>query len=425
MERANPPTGAVEAALERVLSSAAFCNSPGLRRFLEFVVRQSIAGEDDRIKEYTIGVEVFARGPRFNPRCDSIVRVEAYKLREKLLEYYRAEGSTDPVTISIPKGRYRPLFQAHEVLPAALLDDPQKLCDQAESLILQSSSEALRRARHILQCAIERWPNNAQLHVVLASATLASLEMEYVSPGEGLPLLQGAAHRAIRLDPRSGQAHCYLSVARVVEPDKAAAIEGANRALQLAPRSAVAHYWSASAYAADLRLADMLIHMQLAVRLQPHALFFHTWMAVALFWTGQSDAAMRHLRDILTVQPGDALASYWLGQICAYTRRYDEACDAAARAYKVAGTTQTAGGLAFVEAMAGRVESAEARLQALRVDRRFVADSQIAAVHVALGNLAVAARVVTRARAAGDWHLGWARGDQRWAPLRKKVKGFT
>jgi hypothetical protein len=101
MERANPPSGAVEAALERVLSSAAFSSSPGLRRFLEFVVRQSIAGEDDRIKEYTIGVEVFARGPRFNPRCDSIVRVEAYKLREKLLDYYRTEGSTDPVTISI------------------------------------------------------------------------------------------------------------------------------------------------------------------------------------------------------------------------------------------------------------------------------------------------------------------------------------
>ena len=75
---ANPPAGAVEAALERVLSSAAFGRSPGLRRFLEFVVRQSVAGEDDRIKEYTIGVEVFARGPRFDPRCDAIVRVEAY-----------------------------------------------------------------------------------------------------------------------------------------------------------------------------------------------------------------------------------------------------------------------------------------------------------------------------------------------------------
>ena len=58
----NPSAGAVEAALEKVLSSAVFCNSPRLRRFLESVVRYSMAGLDDRIKEYTIGVEVFDRG---------------------------------------------------------------------------------------------------------------------------------------------------------------------------------------------------------------------------------------------------------------------------------------------------------------------------------------------------------------------------
>lgn len=93
--------------------------------------------------------------------------------------------------------------------------------------------------------------------------------------------------------------------------------------------------------------------------------------------------AVRRFKPILTLHPGDALASFGLGQICAYTGRYDEGCDAAARAYEVAGTTQTAGALTFVEAMAGRVESAEARLEALTSDRRFVANSQIAAVHVA------------------------------------------
>ena len=421
----HPTTGAVEAALERVLSSATFGSSPGLRRFLEFVVRQSIAGEDDRIKEYTIGVEVFGRGARFNPRCDSIVRVEAYKLREKLLDYYRTEGSTDPVTISIPKGRYRPLFQAHEALPAALLDDLRSLCGQAESLILQSSPSALSRARHVLNYAVERWPNNAETHLMLASATLAGIEMESIAPREGLPLLQRAADRAIRLDPRSCEAQCYVAVARVPEHDKGRAIEGVNRALMVAPPSAVVHYWAASVYAADLKIAEMLIHMQLAVRLQPYALFFHTWRAVSLFWAGQPAVAVRHLRDVLTVQPNDVLANSWLGHICAYTGRYDEACDAAARAHAVAGTTQTAGGLACVEATAGRVESAEARLEALRADHRFVADSQIASVHVALGNLVAAASVLTRAHDAGDWHLGWARGDQRWALLRGKVKGLT
>jgi tetratricopeptide (TPR) repeat protein len=419
-----PPVGAVETALEKVLSSSAFCNSPRLRRFLEFVVRYSLAGHDDRIKEYSIGVEVFDRGPRFDPRCDSIVRVEAFKLREKLLEYYSTEGATDAITVSIPKGNYRPLIQVRETPPAALLDDPQNLCVQAESLILESSPEALGRARYVLECAIERWPKNAELHVMLASAALASIEIESMAPREGIPLLRRAARRALRLDPHSGQAHFYAAVPQVIGPDKTAAMEGVSKALRAAPRSAVAHFWAASVYAADLRMRDMLIHMQLAVRLQPYALFFQTWRAVSLFWAGQPDAAIRHLRDILTVQPSDVLASHWLGQICAYIGRYDEARDAAGHAYEIAGTTETAGGLGFVEALAGRVESAEAILESLAAETRFVAGSRIAAIHAALGNLPVAASVLGRAQSQGDWHLGWARGDQRWAPLRGKLAGL-
>jgi tetratricopeptide (TPR) repeat protein len=419
-----PSIEAVETALEKVLSSAIFCNSPRLRRFLEFVVRYSLAGHDDRIKEYSIGVEVFDRGPRFNPRCDSIVRVEAFKLREKLLEYYRTEGPTDAITISIPKGSYRPLIHVREAPAAALLDDPQNLCVQAESLILQSSPEALARARYILECAIERWPKNPDLHVMLASAALASIEIEAMPPREGIPLLRRAARRALRLDPHSGQAHFFAAVPGVIGVDKTAAMEGVSRALQAAPRSAVAHYWAGSVYAADLRMGDMLIHLQLAVRLQPYALFFQTWRAVSLFWAGQPDVAIRHLRDILTVQPSDVLARQWLGLICAYSGRYDEAREAAAHAHTVAGTTGTAGGLGWVEALAGRVESAEAILESLTAETRFVADSRIAAIHVALGNLPAAASALQRAQSQGDWDLGWARGDQRWAPLRGKLAGL-
>jgi tetratricopeptide (TPR) repeat protein len=416
-----PAAAAVEAALEKVLSSAVFGHSPRLRRFLEFVVRYSLAGHDDRIKEYSIGVDVFDRGVRFNPRCDSIVRVEAIKLRDKLLEYYRTEGTTDALTISIPRGSYRPLFDLREAPPAALLDDPESLCCQVESLILQASPEALARARYVLECAIGRWPKNAELHVMLASATLASIEIESMSPREGVPLLRRAARRALRLDPHSGQAHFFNSVPRVIGADKTAAFEGVNKALQAAPRSAIVHYWAGSLHAADLRMAEMLIHMQLAVRLQPYSLFFQTWRAVCLFWAGQPDAAIRHLRDILTVQPGDLLALHWLGQIFAYTGRYDEAREASAHAHSLAGTTLTAGGLGRVEALAGRVESAEAILESLTAETRYVAGSKIAAIHVALGNLPVAARVLQRAQSQGDWDLGWARGDLRWAPLRGKL----
>ncbi len=101
-------TDAVERALERVLTSTAFIRTQRLRRFLEYVVVESLAGRSDRLKEYAIGAVVFERGPDFDPRLDAIVRVEAIKLRERLKDYYRGEGATDPVVIELPKGKYTP-----------------------------------------------------------------------------------------------------------------------------------------------------------------------------------------------------------------------------------------------------------------------------------------------------------------------------
>src|SRR5262245_331882 len=96
--------GEIERALERVLASPTFSRAGGLRRFLEYVVRETLAGRGDQLKEYTLGVAVCDRGTDFDPRIDTIVRVTAIKLRERLQDYYRGEGAIDPVLISIPKG---------------------------------------------------------------------------------------------------------------------------------------------------------------------------------------------------------------------------------------------------------------------------------------------------------------------------------
>ena len=146
----------------------------------------SLAGEHDALKEYTLGVEVFERGARFDPRADAIVRVEARRLREKLRTYYRGEGATDLVTISIPPGACRPMFHLHEDPPAAILDDPDALCCQAESLILRSTPESIARACRYLQSAVARWPPRyAELHAMLAMATLTGVVMEFPGAQRG------------------------------------------------------------------------------------------------------------------------------------------------------------------------------------------------------------------------------------------------
>jgi predicted ATPase len=82
-----------------------------LIRFLRYVVERTIEGKAEELKEYAIGVEVFARGESFDARTDTIVRVQARRLRSKLKEYYDAQGKTDPIVIELPKGRYVATFR--------------------------------------------------------------------------------------------------------------------------------------------------------------------------------------------------------------------------------------------------------------------------------------------------------------------------
>ncbi len=96
--------------LEAVLQSKAFTRAPTLAHLLSYLCETLFAGKACEIKEYSIGMEVFHRGSSFDQDSDSIVRVEANRLRKRLAEYYAAEGASHPLHISIPLGQYVPEF---------------------------------------------------------------------------------------------------------------------------------------------------------------------------------------------------------------------------------------------------------------------------------------------------------------------------
>jgi len=100
----------VRSQLDLILRSRAFSSSVKLRNFLSYVVTETIEGRADRIKSYSIAIEVFNRQPDFDVAQDGIVRTTANRLRAALERYYRLEGVNDPVVISLPKGRYIPEF---------------------------------------------------------------------------------------------------------------------------------------------------------------------------------------------------------------------------------------------------------------------------------------------------------------------------
>jgi hypothetical protein len=96
--------------LERLLQSRALHGSESLRAFLKFVVLKSVESQNSYLKEYIIATEVFGRSSDYDSRNDSMVRVQAGRLRSKLQEYYRGEGKDDKVIIDLPKGQYTPVF---------------------------------------------------------------------------------------------------------------------------------------------------------------------------------------------------------------------------------------------------------------------------------------------------------------------------
>src|SRR5262249_33476303 len=81
--------------LERILASQTFARSRRLQDFLRYPVDRIKTGPGEPIKEYLLAVEVFGRKPSFDPRFDSIVRVQASRLRQKLETYYATEGRSD------------------------------------------------------------------------------------------------------------------------------------------------------------------------------------------------------------------------------------------------------------------------------------------------------------------------------------------
>lgn len=103
----------------RIADSSYFCRSKRLRDFLLYVSRQCLDHAWDDLKEQRIGCNVYERRADYSPAEDNIVRVQAGLLRKKLAEYFAAEGRTEPVILTIPKGSYIPAFALRDACTAS------------------------------------------------------------------------------------------------------------------------------------------------------------------------------------------------------------------------------------------------------------------------------------------------------------------
>ncbi len=235
--------GEVREALARVDASRSFRGATRHRTLLRHLVTRLLAGDTAALKESVIAVEVFGRpAARFDPVRDSIVRVEARRLRARLAAYHADEGRAAPLRIELPVGSYVPQLVAVGSLPpgAEATRRARDLVERGEHYLRQPLSQAsLEAALARFDSALREAPDSAAACVGLARTWLNLATGWYRDPAVASEHAAEALQQALLLDPTQPLAHTLLgALHNQFQRDWPAARRSFRRALDLAPSSA-------------------------------------------------------------------------------------------------------------------------------------------------------------------------------------------
>jgi hypothetical protein len=153
--------------MNRILASRHLRQARSLEKFLSYVVEKKLAGDEDELKEYTIGLEVFARGNDYDPRRDAVVRVQANVLRKRLASYYENEGINDRIVIEIPKGHYIPQFR---------LSDPMTTTGEMSLVPVNADYEIARDRK---AAPLRHWPSLLRVAATFILGLLTAIAFQY------------------------------------------------------------------------------------------------------------------------------------------------------------------------------------------------------------------------------------------------------
>ncbi len=176
-------TEAERAELQAVLQSQLFSRAPTLAHLLSYLCEKRFAGESAQIKEYSIALDVFGRQESFDQDSDSIVRVQANRLRKRLAEYYAGEGAGHHLHIAIPVGQYVPQFDAHAVeAPTAVIPPKPMPFWKARPLATWGTAAVVLV---LIAVGLAWWIARNKKEAALAPATAPSTQ---AAPPVGLPV---------------------------------------------------------------------------------------------------------------------------------------------------------------------------------------------------------------------------------------------
>ncbi|MEO8344111.1 MAG: hypothetical protein ABI607_00315 [Betaproteobacteria bacterium] len=443
--RTSPRRALIVEELERILASRAFGRSLRHRAFLRYIVDAALDADYGRLKESTIALEVFRRhAAQFDSATDSIVRVEASRVRQKLKQYYVTAGGDSAMTIEMVAGNYRPRFidgVAPHVAPRYSMAGrplflpklPEHLragYDRAWYLMRARTLEGYRKALEIFEEAILKHPEFAAAHrsVAWARINIAGHQGVPREAGDQSHAMAAAIARAHEIEPDNPEMNslrgAYVTRFRF---DLGAADELFSEGLRRDPESRGAR----SAYAWLLILlgrfhdARELVEAEFAS--DPFAFFMRHNFGSLAYYERDFERSKRDFTDALDLEPGHLVVR--VGRASTLIAM-GEAAAAVSELTQVCAANPELSGLALmrVRALASARLQAEARTALADINRRFVGQyvSPVyrAAAHLALDERNVALDWLERASLARDYWLPNVMVDPAFDSVRNEAR-FT
>lgn len=429
------PAAAVRHALAQLDTSRSFRGAARHRALLRHLVTRLLAGDTAALKESVIAVEVFGRqASRFDPVRDSIVRVEARRLRARLAAYHAGEGRAAPLRIELPVGSYVPQLVTAGSLPsgAEATRLARDLVERGEHHLRQPLSRAsLEAALDRFDAALREAPDSAAACVGLGRAWLNLATGWYRDPAVASEHATEALQRALVLDPKQPLAHTLLgALHNQFERDWPAARRSFRHALELAPESAFV--WAAWGCHLNLRgqMAEAESALLRARELDPQYPSARVHMVNLRVGQGRTADAQAEWAALADVAPDSisvvglaALLAYVRGDLAAVLAHYRRAAELMPD--YPACHAHVAGALALCGDLAGAHAAMEA-LPALNEDEPGQALSPyvLSIVALRMGDVDLALHQLQTAADIGDPNILWAPLDPCLAGLRGDAR-FT
>jgi len=344
-------------------------------------------------------------------------------------QYNRKFSEIIPVQEEIAKEvanklRLRPTGEEQKRLTRRYTENPDahQLYLKGRFLWNRRTGETLQRAADYFQQAIDKDPNYRPAWAGLADCYALYGPYELLSPREITPKAKEAVSRALALDDTLADAHAALAFVKATyDWDWQGAQREFKRAIELDPNYAPAHYLYANILASTGRVDEAVAEAKRAQEADPLSLTASTVTVLAFFLGRRYDQAIDQGRKTLEMDSNFYTAHFYLAMVFTQVKRNEEAIEEARKAVSLsAGALQALGTLGHAYGVSGRRAEAQKVLAELGnlSKRRYVDPSNIALVHVGLGDKARALELLEKAYEDHAMRLLYVKVYPQFDPLR-------